>query len=103
VQLHLVFLRINQLSAERDFRFDMATSSFMLNPDNIRGSAFALTKDSPDVNKRVVVAVPPSHLSVPVSHSGFSNLICLYIPPGSSSSIPAMNISHRHCFESIED
>lgn len=83
------FFRINQLSAERDFRFDMTTSSFMLNPDNIRGSAFALTKDSPDMNKRVVVAVPPSHLSVPVSHSGFSNLICLYIPPGSSS-IPAM-------------
>lgn len=82
------FFRINQLSAD-DFRFDMATLSFMLNPDNIRGSAFALTKDSPDMNKRVVVAVSPSHLSVPVNYGRSSNLICLYIPPGSSS-IPAM-------------
>jgi hypothetical protein len=82
------FFRINQFSAEHDFHIDIASSSFMLNPANIRGSAFALTNDSPDVNKRVVITVAPSYLSVPVSHGSFSNLICLYIPLGSS--MPAM-------------
>jgi hypothetical protein len=82
------FFPIIQLSAEHDYHIDINTSSFMLNPANIRGSAFALTKHSPDVNKRVVVTVPPHHLSVLVNHGSFSNLICLYIPPGSSS--PAM-------------
>jgi hypothetical protein len=82
------FFPIRQLSAEHDFHIDISSSSLMLNPANIRGTAFALTKDSPDVNKRVVIAVPPSHISIPVNHSSFSNLICLYIPPGSSS--PAM-------------
>lgn len=84
------FLKIEQLSAEHDFRINLAEASFMLNPANIRGSAFALTKDSPDENKRVVITIELSSLSVPVRYGVYSNLICLYFPHGSSMPAPAM-------------
>ena len=84
------FLKIKQLSQGIDYNIDFNTPSFMLNPANIRGSAFALTKDSPDENKRVVITIELSSLSVPVRYGVYSNLICVYIPPGSSMPAPAM-------------
>lgn len=80
------FINISQLTQGLDFQVaNMAdgTSRLSLNPINIRGSAFILTKPSPDMAKRVVVTVPPLQLTANVDYNIPSNVIYLYIPNGS--------------------
>ena len=78
---------MSQLALGDDYAFTQ-TMELRLNPARILGSAFALTKESPDLNKRVVVAMPPIQLVAPTRHDAPSNILFLYIPQGSP--MPAM-------------